>query len=266
MIFPGCSMDIAVIIGLVGGMAAMIVGIVSAKGDFMLFVDIPSVFITFGGAISAALTGLPLSLFLKLPVAFKKALFIPNNNPNDLILTLVSFSEKARREGLLALEDDLDELPDEFLRKGIQLVVDGTDPEMVKRIMETEIEQMMGRHESVKKVFDDLAGYGPAFGMIGTLIGLVLMLVNIEDKSAIGPGMSAALITTLYGAILANWFCIPISTKLSLRSSDEVLMKLIMIEGTLSIQSGDNPRLVKDKLIAYLEPSQREAISSEVGD
>jgi len=260
-------MDIALVAGLILGMVFQIIGIIMAKGNFMLFADVASVFITFGGSFAALMSSQPLEAFLKMPSSFRIALFVPTNrNPNDMIITLVSFSEKARREGLLALEDDLDELPDEFLRKGIQLVVDGTDPEMVKRIMETEIEQMISRHESVKKLWDDLAGFGPAFGMIGTLVGLVLMLVNIEDKSAIGPGMSAALITTLYGAILANWLCIPVSTKLSIRSGDEVLMKLIMIEGTLSIQSGDNPRLVKDKLIAYLEPSQREAISSEVGD
>lgn len=262
----GVFMDLATIVGLIVGFTAMLFGIISARGDLGLFFDVASIMITIGGSLSAVLASNPMQRFLNLPSAARIAFFAPNNKPNDMIITLVSFSEKARREGLLALEDDLDELPDEFLKKGIQLVVDGTDPEMVKRIMETEIEQMMDRHDAMKKIFDDWAGLAPGFGMIGTLIGLILMLVNIEDKSAIGPGMSAALITTLYGAIIANWFAQPIASKLECRGNEEVLMKLVMIEGTLSIQSGDNPRLVKDKLIAYLEPAEREAISNEVGD
>ncbi len=259
-------MDIATIVGLITGMTCLLIGIISAKGDLGLFFDAASILITIGGSISALLASTPIQRFLNIGSAVRVAFFAPNNSPNDMIITLVSFSEKARREGLLALEDDLDELPDEFLKKGIQLVVDGTDPEMVKRIMETEIEQMMDRHDAMKKIFDDWSALAPGFGMIGTLIGLILMLVNIEDKSAIGPGMSAALITTLYGAIIANWLAIPLANKMETRANEEVLLKLVMIEGTLSIQSGDNPRLVKDKLIAYLEPSEREAISNEVGD
>ncbi|MBN1500402.1 MAG: motility protein A [Spirochaetes bacterium] len=259
-------MDIATVAGLIGGMAALVYGIVSAKGSFGLFFDIPSLFITLGGSFSAVLASNPMQRITNIGKATRIAFFAPNNSPNEMIITLVSFSEKARREGLLALEDDLDELDDEFLRKGIQLVVDGTDPEMVRRIMETEVEQMIDRHAGMIKIYEDLASLAPGFGMIGTLIGLILMLVNLEDKSKIGPGMSAALITTLYGAIVANWFAIPMVSKLGMRNNQEVLMRMVMIEGTLSIQSGDNPRLVKDKLIAYLEPSEREAISNEVGD
>ncbi|MDA3901778.1 MAG: motility protein A [Spirochaetes bacterium] len=257
-------MDIATIGGLIAGIVCLLIGIIAAKGDLGLFWDEASILITVGGSLSALLASNPMQRFLNIGRAIRIAFFSPNNSPNDMILTLISFSEKARREGLLALEDDLDELPDEFLKKGIQLVVDGTDPEMVRRIMETEIEQMIDRHDSMKKIFDDWASLAPGFGMIGTLIGLILMLVNIEDKSAIGPGMSAALITTLYGAVIANWFAIPIANKMEARANEEVLMKMVMIEGTISIQAGDNPRLVKDKLIAYLEPAEREAISNEV--
>lgn len=259
-------MDIATVAGLVAGTSFLLLGVIFANGSLLLFFDPASIMITVGGSLAGLLASSPLARFLAIGNVAKITFFPPTYSPNEMIITLVSFSEKARREGLLALEDDLDELDDEFLRKGIQLVVDGTDPEMVKRILETEIEQMVDRHEAMKKLFDDMANLAPAFGMIGTLIGLILMLVNIEDKSAIGPGMSAALITTLYGAIIANLFALPLSNKLECRGNEEVLMKLIMIEGTLSIQSGDNPRLVKDKLIAYLEPGEREAISSEVGD
>lgn len=257
-------MDIATLVGLIAGITFLLIGVISANGDLALFFDPASVLITIGGAFSAVLTSNPLQRFLNIGSAARVAFFAPNNSPNDMIITIVSFSEKARREGLLALEDDLDELPDEFLKKGIQLVVDGTDPEMVRRIMETEIEQMVDRHDAMRKIFDDLSALAPGFGMVGTLIGLILMLVNIEDKSAIGPGMSAALITTLYGAIIANWFALPVANKMECRGNEEVLMKMVMIEGTISIQAGDNPRLVKDKLVAYLEPSEREAIANEV--
>jgi len=259
-------MDIATIIGLIVGFINIILGIIFAKGNPLLFWDIPSVFITIGGSFCSLLISNPLGRILGLWRVARHAFFPPKYSPNELIITLVSFSEKARREGLLALEDDLDELDDQFLRKGIQLVVDGTDPELVRRIMETELENIQARHDEGKKLFDDWATYAPAFGMIGTLLGLVLMLVNIEDKSAIGPGMSAALITTFYGAIMAYLVFYPISAKLGYLNNQEVLMKLIMIEGTLSIQSGDNPRIVKDKLVSFLDPKLRAAITSEVGD
>jgi len=259
-------MDLATILGLIIGFVNLILGVIFAKGNPLLFWDIPSVFITIGGSFCSLVISNPFSKILGLWRVARHAFFPPTYNPNELIITLVSFSEKARREGLLALEDDLDELDDQFLRKGIQLVVDGTDPELVRRIMETELENIQTRHDEGKKLFDDWATYAPAFGMIGTLLGLVLMLVNIEDKSAIGPGMSAALITTFYGAIMAYLVFYPISSKLGYLNNQEVLMKLIMIEGTLSIQSGDNPRIVKDKLVSFLDPKLRAAITSEVGD
>jgi chemotaxis protein MotA len=179
-------------------------------------------------------------------------------------VTIVSFSEKARREGLLALEDDLDDLDDPFMRKGLQLVVDGTDPELVKSIMENEVEQMVNRHDENKRVFDDWATFAPAFGMIGTLMGLVMMLVNLSDRASIGPYLAVAIITTFYGAIICYLFCQPLGTRLDQMTNDEVLMKAIILMGVLSIQSGDNPRIVKDKLVTFLPPNQREEISEEV--
>ena len=259
-------MDLATIIGIISGFVFLILGVIVAKGSLLLFVDPPSVMITVGASTAALLASYPLAKIMKIWDYFKIALFTQKYNPGELIITLVSFSEKARREGLLALEDDLDELDDEFLKKGIQLVVDGTDPELVRRIMETELESMMTRHDSNKRIFDDWGSLAPAFGMIGTLIGLILMLVNLEDRAMIGPYMAVALMTTLYGAILANLVFQPVSTKLDLRTSEEVLLKSVMIEGVLSIQSGDNPRIVKDKLVSFLPPAEREAISQEVGE
>jgi len=259
-------MDIATIGGIGAAFVFLGLGVIFANGSFALFFDPPSIMITIGGSFAALVASYPLSYVLGVGKIIRFAFFAPDINAKEMIITLVSFSEKARREGLLALEDDLDEVEDDFLKKGIQLVVDGTDPELVRRIMETELEYIMSRHDKGKKLFDDWGLYAPAFGMIGTLMGLILMMVNLEDKSAIGPGMSTALITTLYGAILANAVLIPIANKLEIRANEETLMKLIMIEGTLSIQAGDNPRIVRDKLIAFLEPGQRDEITQEVGD
>jgi len=259
-------MDIATIGGIAAGWVFLVLGVVFAKGDFMLFFDPASIMITCLGSFSTLVTSNELSYVLKIVHIGKLAFFPPKMNPKDMIVTLVSFSEKARREGLLALEDDLSELNDDFLKKGIQLVVDGTDPELVRNIMETELEYIMERHDKGKKLFDDWAFLGPAFGMIGTLLGLILMMANLQDKASIGPAMATALITTLYGSIMANVFFIPLANKLAVRGNDEVLTKLIMIEGTLSIQSGDNPRIVRDKLISFLAPSQREEITQEVGE
>lgn len=258
-------MDIATIVGLISGIVFCILGVLLANGELTLFMDPPSVMITVGGSFAALLASNPLNYIMNIGAVARLCFFPQEFNPKDMIVTLVSFSEKARREGLLALEDDLSELNDDFLRKGIQLVVDGTDPELVRRIMETELEYIMSRHDRGKKIFDDWAFLAPAFGMIGTLIGLVLMMANLEDKASIGPAMATALITTLYGSIMANVVLIPLSNKLGFRGDQEVLVKLIMIEGTLSIQAGDNPRIVRDKLVAFLEPAQRDEITQEVG-
>lgn len=259
-------MDIATIIGIAGAFVFLLLGIVFAGGSLLLFFDPTSIMVTIGGSFSAVLASYPFTYILGITKIIRFAFFAPDFNAKDMIITLVSFSEKARREGLLALEDDLDELDDVFLKTGIQLVVDGTDPEIVRKIMETELEYMISRHDKGRKLFEDWALLAPAFGMIGTLMGLILMMVNLEDKSAIGPGMSVALITTLYGAVLANAVFTPIANKLELRGNEEIEMLSIMIEGTLSIQAGDNPRTVRDKLTAFLEPSQKEEINQEVSD
>jgi len=259
-------MDIATILGAILGIVFLILGILFAKGSVLMFWDPASVMITVGGSICSMMVAYPFARLAKLWEYVKIVLYTQKYNPGELIITLVSFSEKARREGLLSLEDDLDELEDLFLRKGIQLVVDGTDPELVRRILETELDGIMTRHDNNKKMFDDWGQFAPAFGMIGTLMGLVMMLINLEDKSMVGPYLAVAIITTFYGAVLNYLFFTPIATKLDMRTSEEVLLKSVMIEGVLSIQSGDNPRILEEKLISFLPPKQREAISQEVGD
>ncbi|MBP7653894.1 motility protein A [Candidatus Dependentiae bacterium] len=220
-----------------------------------LYWDPPSFALVVGCTIMGYITSTPIPK-MKLIFQVGKAAF--REKKLDLvgvIPLLVSFAEKARREGLLALEDDIESLDDAFLKRGIQLVVDGTDPELVKTIMQTQMSYIEERHTFGRGIFEGIASLAPAFGMIGTLIGLVAMLKNMDDPSMIGPSMATALITTLYGAIIANIFSNPIANKLSVKSSEEILLKKIMLEGMLAIQAGDNPRIVDEKLKAFLPPA-----------
>jgi chemotaxis protein MotA len=192
------------------------------------------------------------------------ALRTPDWQEEKIISDLVAFSERARREGLLALEDNLDEVEDDFMRKGIQLVVDGTDPDIIKTILYHDLNEIQSRHQSGIDIFDVWGKIAPAFGMIGTLAGLISMLINLGgDESVIGSGMALALVTTMYGAVMANLVLIPIRTKLQDRDKEETRVKEIVIEGILSIQSGDNPRILLEKLISFLPPNQREVMRQE---
>lgn len=256
-------MDIATVGGLIAGWAAVIIGIALSGGTASGFIDIPSVFVTGFGSLSALFISFSLGHLKKIGATFKLLISPPKHNPAELINTLVNFSEKARREGLLALEDDVEQIDDKFMKKGIQLVVDGTDPELVRRILDAELSSLDQRHGEARNVWDQWGALAPAFGLIGTLIGLIVMLSRLEDKASIGAGMSVALITSLYGAVMANLMFIPFSKKLEMINNEELLMREIMIEGILSIQSGDNPRIVKDKLASYLSPAQREELKPD---
>ncbi len=256
-------MDLGTILGVGLGAVMIVMSIITSGGNIMMYVNIPSVFMVIGGSFAAMLVANPLSRMLGIMSYIKLVLNMPNYEEERIISSLVNFSEKARREGLLALEDDLEEVEDEFTRKGIQLVVDGTDPEIIKNVLYNDLNQLQARHETGIKIFDDWGKIAPAFGMIGTLAGLIAMLANIEDSSSIGSGMSLALITTMYGAIFANLVLIPIKSKLEDRDKMESLVKEIVIEGILSIQSGDNPRILEQKLVSFLPPARREAILAE---
>ncbi len=215
--------------------------------------------IVIGGATAATMTAYPLARFLKLPKVAMNAIFTKPTDPRYLIDELVQFAEVARRDGILALESKAEEVEDEFLTHGIQMAVDGTDPEVIQKILETELENLMERHEAGKGLLDSMGRFAPAFGMIGTLIGLVAMLSNMDDPSKIGTGMATALLTTLYGSLLANIIFLPMSDKLAQRTSEEVLAKTIVIHGVMAIQSGDNPRNVQSKLISFIPPTARVA-------
>ena len=256
-------MDLGTIAGIGGGFAMIFFGILTSGGAISSYVNIPSLIMVLGGSFTAMLVANPLSRMLGFVRYFKIAMNMPNYEEAKMIANLVSFSEKARREGLLALEDDLEEVEEDFLRKGIQLVVDGTDPEVIKSILYNDLNQMQERHQIGINIFGLWGTIAPAFGMIGTLAGLIAMLANMQDTSAIGSGMALALITTMYGSIFANLVFIPIRAKLEDRDKAESVVREIMIEGILSIQSGDNPRILEQKLVSFLPPDQREAVLAE---
>ena len=187
-------------------------------------------------------------------------------NVPEIIQKIIDLSNVARKEGLLSLEEAAGEIEDEFLKKGIMLVVDGTDPELVRAIMETELASVEERHKDKIGFWDGLGGMGPAWGMIGTLIGLINMLRDLSDLAAVGPNMATALITTFYGSVLANWICSPVASKLKSKNAEEMMVKEIEIEGLLSIQAGENPRVIEEKLKSFLAPKDRGSVGDDGGE
>ena len=261
-------MDLATILGLVIGMVLVIIsiclgdaGIASLKG----FLDAPSVLITLGGSFCAVLASNSLSEFIEGLKSIKLVFKVYAEDTGEMIRRIIDLSNVARKEGLLSLEEAAADLDDAFLKKGILLIVDGTDPELVRAIMETELMSLEERHKSKAAFWDSLGAMGPAWGMIGTLIGLINMLGNLSDPGSLGPAMSVALLTTRYGSMLANWLCAPVANKMKSNSGKEVVVKQIMIEGLLSIQAGENPRVIEEKLKSFVAPRDRD-IADEGGD
>lgn len=252
-------MDIATVGGIALAAICCFLAIFLGGGNPIAMINIPSVIVVFGGSAGAVIAAFPLASSLGLPKLVMKSIFGTVADPADTIKDIVKYAEIARREGILSLENHIGDMTDEFIIRGIKMAVDGTDPELIRVIMETELEAMMDRHMQGKMVLDNFGKYAPAFGMIGTLIGLILMLGSMEDPSTIGPSMAVALITTLYGAIIANAFAGPIGDKLYSNDQDETRLKTIVIAGVMAIQSGDNPRVVESKLLTYLPPAQRDA-------
>ncbi len=251
-------MDIATILGFILG-SFFIVYAIAMGGPLRWFLDLPSVLITIGGTICATMIHYPIKKFLN---SFKTVVHIFKTkelSPKDITSKIIELANVARKEGLLALEEATEQIDDNFLKKGILLIVDGTDPELVRSILETELAFIEGRHRESQGVFETMANFGPAFGMLGTLIGLIQMLQTMQDPSTIGPAMSVALVTTFYGVLLANFICLPIAGKLKVRSREEILLKEVMLEGLLSIQAGENPRIIEEKLNAFLSPKLNES-------
>jgi chemotaxis protein MotA len=254
--------DLGTVIGLALAGAAIAAGIVLGGGDIPSLINMPSIMVVFGGTLGAAIISFPLARILKLHSVVLKSVFSKSADPVETIADLVKYAEVARREGILSLENLIEEMKDPFIVRGVKMAVDGTDPELIRTIMDTELEALMERHAQGKQMLDTIGRYAPAFGMIGTLMGLIFMLKNMDDPSKIGPGMAVALITTLYGAMIANIVTGPLGDKLAARDAEEVLVKTIIVAGVMSIQSGDNPRVVESKLLTYLPPGRRDALES----
>lgn len=262
-------MDIASILGLVICIVLVFISIVTGDQGMPAifnFLNMPSVLITFGGAFCCVLASYTLDEFIAGFKSFSLIFKLSDMNMPDVIRKIIELSNIARKEGLLSLEEASAELDDPFLKKGVLLIVDGTDPELVRAIMETELTSVDNRHRKKIAFWDDLGAMGPAWGMIGTLIGLINMLVLMDDPSSIGPQMSIALITTLYGSMLANWICVPVASKLKAKNEIEMTIKEIMIEGLLSIQAGENPRVIEEKLKSFLTPAEKASMEQEGGE
>ena len=255
-------MDISTAAGILLGVAFLLIGILES-GSIGTYIDRASVMITIGGTIAATLISFPLPKLVETLKSVRHVFFGRELNAAEAIEKIIELANTARREGLLALEEAAMQLDDEFLKKGILLIVDGTDPELVRNILETELSFLEERHSTGQSLFETMGAISPAFGMIGTLIGLINMLRTLDDPSTVGPNMAVALITTFYGAVLAYLFFLPMARKLKLRSKEEILLKEILVEGMLSIQAGENPRIIEEKLVAFLAPKLREKSKKE---
>jgi len=253
-------MDLATIIGVLAAFGLVLLGI-TAGGPLTLFVNVPSLLITVGGTFGIILINYPLKDVLGLFGVVRNVFFSPKRDARGLIPTFVDFAARARREGILALESLAGDLEDPFFRQGLELVIDGLEPQSIREILETEIEHIEQRHVKGADILNSMGTFAPAMGMVGTLIGLVQMLQSMSDPSTIGPAMAVAIITTFYGAILANLVALPVAGKLTMRSREEVLEKGMILEGIMAISAGDNPRIVERKLHSYLAPSMREQVS-----
>ncbi|MBO8167981.1 MAG: MotA/TolQ/ExbB proton channel family protein [Thermoanaerobacteraceae bacterium] len=258
-------LDMMTIIGIVAGLAVIIIAIVLG-GNIGLFINIQGILITLFGSFAALLINFNFNQISKVFATVKQVFIAEPSQPLDIVERFSELAKRARREGLLALEDEIDEEADPFFAKSIQLMVDGLEPELIREIMENNMENMRKRHELGQRVINTWAELAPAFGMIGTLIGLIQMLSKLDDPSALGPSMSVALLTTFYGALLANLILIPIAGKLALKNEEEMLEKRIILEGVLGIQSGMNPRILEEKLKVFIPPSEREKEQSLEGE
>ena len=253
-------MDLATVVGIVLCII-LILGSILMGGAPIIFVNIPSVLIVVGGTLGATLIRNPLAEVIGTVKVVAKAFTVKVQDPAELIVKVVEFSRKARKEGMLALENI--DCGYDYLKKGITLAVDGLEQEEIKSILANDLQGMVNRHKRGKEILEGMGQAAPAFGMIGTLIGLVQMLSNMDDPSAIGPAMAVALLTTLYGALIANVICIPLADKLKVRSREEVLAMSICFEGIVCLSQGDNPNAIDQKLKAFLSPKAREAKPAE---
>lgn len=252
-------MDVGSLIGLILAIALIIGSILIGTSPLSAFIDVPSVLVVVGGSVAAALLCFPLRSILGVPKVAIKVFLNKDEDLSGLVADLVALAETARRDGLLALEGKIAEISNPLVRTGIQMAVDGSTPEVVEEVLRTEVNAIATRHREGKSIMDQMARFAPAYGMIGTLMGLIMMLSNMSDPSSIGAGMAVALITTLYGAIMANVFFSPFAEKLGLLSRQEMVGMEIAIRGVLAIQSGESPRAIDQKLQTFVPPRSRKS-------
>ena len=251
-------MDLTTLIGIIAAFGLVAFSILSGAGA-STFMDPKSIIIVFGGTFGATLIAFPMQSLVSLFGVVGKAFFFKGQDNADIIKILESLAIRARKEGLLSLQASVDDLDDSFYRAGLQLVIDGQEADTIEAILTTELEYVAHRHAVGADLLKTMGTYSPAFGMIGTIIGLIQMLANMEDPSSIGPAMAVALVTTFYGALLSNVVFLPLVTKLQRRSAAEIEQRSLILEGLLSIHAGDNPRVLVQKLRAFLSPKDREA-------
>lgn len=255
-------MDITTVIGMALAWVLLLWSLTAGGTPIGLFVDVPSLVMVAGGTVAVTLVNFRLDDVKGIVKVMMRAVLFRLPSPGQEIERIISYANLARKEGLLALEAKLQEVDDKFFAKGIQLVIDGFTADTVRDIMDLEHSWQQQRHSAGKKMMDQMGSMAPAFGMIGTLVGLVKMLANLSDPSAIGAGMAVALLTTMYGAILANVVFIPLSGKLDVRAKEEALLRELMVEGIVAIQSGEKPQLIKEKLKGFLPPSARATVAT----
>jgi len=249
-------MDIATIIGIVFGLFSILWSIFEG-GSIMAFLHLPAIVVVVGGGVASTLISYKLSEMKRIMKVAIKVFIGKETEQGNTIKQLVELSMKARRDGLLSLEAEQEQIEDDFLKESLQLVVDGVEPEIIVDSMDLEIENMKARHDKGSGLFKTMGSLFPAWGMIGTLIGLIQLLKGLDDPSKIGPAMAVALITTFYGSVLANFICNPVASKLALKSKEEIQEKRMIIEGVLSIQAGENPKILEHKLKSFLSPKQK---------
>ena len=263
-------MNISFLIGLLAGFGLVIYGIMGSGSSvsqvLTSFIDMPSVYITFGGAIAATIMSVPVKYLKDVPKNLKVLMKKEKINLNIYIDTIEELAKEARLKGLLVLEEKVNsmDLQDEFLKYCVMLIIDAIEPTKVRAQIENEIDCIEARHSSAWKVFDTLGSFGPSFGMLGTLVGLINMLANMnpdQGADALGQGMSVALVTTFYGSILTNMICAPISNRLKAKHDEEMIAKELIMEGVLSIQSGENPKYIREKLNSYITYQERSTMA-----
>ena len=253
-------MDKASILGVVLTIVLLLGAIAIAPGSsFGAFIDYPSLAVVVGGGIAATMIAYPMGPFLTMPIVIKKAIMPNPPAMAPAIKTLVECAEIARKEGVMALENKAGDIEDPFILLGIQMAVDGSPAELIESIMRSEMMATAARHSAGKGLLETLGRYAPAFGMIGTLLGLIIMLGNMDDPAAIGPGMAVALLTTLYGALLSNVIALPFADKLMYYAKKEMQIREVVVQGIMAIQNGDNPRVVDQKLSTFLSQKERAA-------